>query len=295
MPSKKSKGPTDRFDGRRALILEVLGGLPQKKDYAVPSTTSTPPFTALDGGLMDAARSKTSRGEAGTLARRCRELIRLFQARYGYELPNDDAGREDALIYLDHAVHRREGVKKATNFLEVWCPWMQSAERDLLIGYAINRSKFWKAEELGNALNLSKDERVRCRITSFRAAGMDDAAMALQRKQNKALSARQSRAKAKRRRAADDGAGSPSLGGRHSDFEKAVAMLLAARWTTTEKVVGRLAPAFPNLSPKSLTRKINRALTKLIGLGECEEAPHDRAKMEARRVRRRPQTSAVHA
>ena len=65
---------------------------------------------------------------------RCAELERLFAARYGPELPNDDAGRDDLLLVAHH-LGRRAG--EPSQRIAAWCrahaPWLAAAELEQLV------------------------------------------------------------------------------------------------------------------------------------------------------------------
>ena len=161
-------------------------------------------------------------------------------------------------------------------------------------GSRSKRCKFWGAEELGNELHLSKELREQLGITTFRAEGMDDAAMKRQRRENKARSARQSRERAREASEITEPNGQHLSGLRPTAFDLAVDVHVRGRLITTSKIVDRLQAAFPNESRDTLTRKVNRTCRKFVEAGEYEDHPRDPTKMEPRRVRRRPKSSAVH-
>lgn len=134
---------------------------------------------------MDDVTRRPKRAEtwSGIEAQRVKELIRLFRSRWGYVLPDDDAGRDDAEIYLDHAVKLKGAQKLSANFLTVWCPWKPPEERDLSIGFATRNRRWWGAAELGDRLGLTEMLRMQCNIKTFRAQGMDDLEMEHRRKE----------------------------------------------------------------------------------------------------------------
>ena len=51
-------------------------------------------------------RRKGKRAAGNIIAIRCAELERLFIARYGRQLPDDDAGRDEAMLMAHHLAHR---------------------------------------------------------------------------------------------------------------------------------------------------------------------------------------------
>ncbi len=60
---------------------------------------------------------------------RMRELERIYEARYGRCLPNDDAGRDDAEIMAHHIAHRQGEVSAhIRDWLRMWAPWMSGAD-----------------------------------------------------------------------------------------------------------------------------------------------------------------------
>ena len=57
------------------------------------------------------------------------DLRRLLQHRWGYVLPDDDAGRGDLwLLVTNCSLAAAEPEKKMAHVIEVWAPWMTPDE-----------------------------------------------------------------------------------------------------------------------------------------------------------------------
>src|SRR5713226_9284337 len=65
---------------------------------------------------------------------RVRDLNALLTARYGEQLPNDDAGRDDARIVAHHLAQYADGnpARRITSWVKLRAPWMTVAELDTL-------------------------------------------------------------------------------------------------------------------------------------------------------------------
>jgi hypothetical protein len=97
---------------------------------------------------------------------RKKELEMVFTQRYrSWQLPNDDAGRADLRIMLDHLALR--GEDHARRWAELRAPWMPEAELDDMID-DVGEGKFWTPAALGKALNLTNAERMRLDIRTIR-------------------------------------------------------------------------------------------------------------------------------
>jgi hypothetical protein len=103
-------------------------------------------------------------------ALRIAELRRLFAARYGDNLPDDDAGRDEALVMAHHLVHRSgDPCRRIAAWLELQAPWMAPAEVAQLITTVLSKPLRWRADKLAVRLNLTDMERRRLRITTIGA------------------------------------------------------------------------------------------------------------------------------
>jgi hypothetical protein len=113
-------------------------------------------------------RRARKRPRLSMAALRIAELTRIFRARYGDQLPDDDAGRADAAIVAHHLTRRPgDPHRRIAAFLELCAPWMSADERDHLIADVIARPRRWKADTLAQRLNLTDAERRRLAITTI--------------------------------------------------------------------------------------------------------------------------------
>jgi hypothetical protein len=119
-------------------------------------------------------------------ALRIAELGRLFRARYGDELPDDNAGRADAAI-MAHHLARRPGdqQRRIAAWAETWAPWMPADELDRLIADTIAKPRRWRADTLAERLNLIDAERRPLRITTIGAVDKTKAERAADRKERR--------------------------------------------------------------------------------------------------------------
>jgi hypothetical protein len=136
---------------------------------------------------------------------RVNELERLFSGRSGSILPDDDAGREDAAVLLDHLAGLDDFHSRADGFLNARTPWMSDQERTFLKQQTIRSSRYWTASELGEHLRLQPTERSAYRTWSIRpvdASGRAWTAHQLreERKSKARERARRARARAKGKR-----------------------------------------------------------------------------------------------
>lgn len=107
---------------------------------------------------------------------RIAELRRLFQARFGYVLPDDNIGREHARAMAHHLAQRPgDAGHRIKMFLEIWAPWMSPAEVPGLIRTIVNRPRKFTADRLATLLALTDVERTRLRITTIGAIDLTKA------------------------------------------------------------------------------------------------------------------------
>jgi hypothetical protein len=111
------------------------------------------------------------RPDADEMMRRLRlgNLTKLFQHRYGRELPDDDAGREDLrelLLVVSLGPHL-DTEKAMQNIIETRASWMAADERFALIAN-IERTPTSQrkptAKDLGERLRLTNAERERLKL-----------------------------------------------------------------------------------------------------------------------------------
>jgi hypothetical protein len=116
---------------------------------------------------------------------RVANLCRLFRDRYGADLPNDDAGLEDATIIACHLARLpgADPVTRITNWLSLWCPWMPIATRIEFIDNMIDNPRTWTADALAHALNVNAADRRRLRLWTIGATDQTAAEREAARKQ----------------------------------------------------------------------------------------------------------------
>jgi hypothetical protein len=106
------------------------------------------------------------------------EIARLFTYRYGgedYVLPDDDAGRDDALLMVHHQVKLAHGMARARNWLTTRCPWMCSEEAEQIIARAHAQDWSFVADDLAERLGLTFAHRNALGITTIGAVDLDKA------------------------------------------------------------------------------------------------------------------------
>jgi hypothetical protein len=107
------------------------------------------------------------------------ELERLYEARYGHHLPDDDAGRDDLVLIFNHIAN----VDACIRWAAKWAPWMPSHIATTL-GEQVTSAPLWlKAGALGERVRLTDAERTRLKIKTIRPIeAMTDEALAKLRK-----------------------------------------------------------------------------------------------------------------
>jgi len=102
-------------------------------------------------------RQQESRMRIGGLTR-----VYGFRTRYGgsrlYEFSDDDAGREDLRILLDH--YALSNPAAMPRIAKTRAPWMSESERAQLIEQVGRSPRYWTSKALAKALNLTKAERL---------------------------------------------------------------------------------------------------------------------------------------
>jgi hypothetical protein len=103
-------------------------------------------------------------------------LLKLFRHRYGYEFPDDDAGRDDLFVLLCVVSLAPSATdKKMAHVIDVWAPWMPDWERDMLVEH-VNRLTIYErmpaAQVLGERVNLTNVDRERLRLWPIKPVDM---------------------------------------------------------------------------------------------------------------------------
>jgi hypothetical protein len=113
-----------------------------------------------------------------------RQIRRDLQDTYGTELPDDDAGRDNAELMLHYLAHLPHGALKMKNFLELWCPWMPPPERKFMLQDAtLSPTPRYTADQLAARLGTTYARRQKLHHTVIGAVDADKAERTRRRKQ----------------------------------------------------------------------------------------------------------------
>lgn len=113
-------------------------------------------------------RQRRKQRKPSIAAIRVSELSRLFTARYGEVLADDDAGRDDAMLMAHHlAAMSGDPRRRIAGFVELRCPWMPVVELKALIVETIARPMRWRADKLAWRLRLTHADRATLKITTI--------------------------------------------------------------------------------------------------------------------------------
>jgi hypothetical protein len=103
------------------------------------------------------------------------DLNKMFSACYdadaiNYQFPDDDAGRIDAMILAQHYANGNPSA--LARVLRARLPWMAEAEFQDLIEEARANPRFWSAQDLADALQLTEERRRELKIKSIGSIDM---------------------------------------------------------------------------------------------------------------------------
>lgn len=113
---------------------------------------------------------------------RLNDLAKLFRGRYGHVLPDDDAGRDDLIVAVNHLACLPHPQKPIDCWLEIWAPWLTIAERNKIVGEALLSPMRWKADALAWRLRLTAADRHALGITTIGAIDENKTARKKRRK-----------------------------------------------------------------------------------------------------------------
>lgn len=114
---------------------------------------------------------------------RLNDLATLFRSRYGRaELPDDDSGREDLEIALNHLACLAHPRGHITKWIEIWAPWLTMAEYAEIVPPILANPQRWKADALAWRLRLTKEQRTMLGITTIGAIDENKAARTKRRR-----------------------------------------------------------------------------------------------------------------
>jgi hypothetical protein len=115
---------------------------------------------------------------------------RLFYTRYGARLPDDDDGRENVMIMINHLVMLADPKFRVRNWCSRRAPWVVDSEAEKLVDKTITRPRRWRADALGQILNLTEAERDRLKIRTIGASGVTKAMRIAKRRERDRLAKR---------------------------------------------------------------------------------------------------------
>jgi hypothetical protein len=188
--------------------------------------------------------------------KRLRDLGRFFHHRYrSLALPDDDSGREDLAVALDHIVWRSDCAVVLRTWIRSWAPWINDSERETMISTA---GRAWTATALGTHLGLTDEERTKLKITTIAPCGLTEAEWKEIRKSRK----RQRDRDTKRRKRNKAKADRAMVKSRHVEDIQAV---LPRGWISARDLsdLATILPGLCDLPPLSRLRAVNRAINDL--------------------------------
>lgn len=114
---------------------------------------------------------------------RLNDFARLFRARYGIELPNDDSGRDDLDPVLHHLAALPQPARRASHWLELWAPWLTLGEQRDIVSKAIADARPWTADQLAWRYRITQEERTMLGLTTIGAIDLGKRARTKRRKE----------------------------------------------------------------------------------------------------------------
>jgi len=143
-------------------------------------------------------RRRRKRSTFQMSAIRVAELNRLFTARHGVELPNDETGRQCVMIAAHHLI-LLAGIPQ--DRLMRWArdraPWLTVAEIEKILAEVAAHPKTWRADSLAWLLKLTYADRQALSITTIGAIDCSKIQREAKRSAQKRERERQRRAIAK--------------------------------------------------------------------------------------------------
>jgi hypothetical protein len=225
----------------------------------------TPMATSIEARHREIARrykAKSRERPVSMAALRIAELRRLFKARYGDTLPDDDAGRDEVFVMANHLARRPgDQRQRIASWCEMQAPWMRGDELEDMITKVLANPLRWRADALAARLNLNLAERTRLRITTIGAVDRTAAQRREDRRERRRL------AEQARRRAARE-----ERGQHNTDHMPATAdgtLPLASTRRRVSSMKRKLVPQMvgkvdKRRRPRGLTRAIRTAIDAII-------------------------------
>jgi hypothetical protein len=162
-----------------------------KDSSAVKAETTSTPKKAPRRRRTEDQRRRTLQ------AIRIGDLHQVFGHRYGggklYQFPDDDAGRDDLQILLQHYAHANPLA--IHRVVKARAPWLTDVEQDSLFDQTNRFARRWTAQALATALNIVEADR---RLLGIRTIGSVD----MSKEQRRKLRDRDRKRKARRAKGA---------------------------------------------------------------------------------------------
>jgi hypothetical protein len=114
---------------------------------------------------------------------RMRDLCALFRSRYGTELPDDDAGRDDLYVAINHLACLAHPRRHIDAWMQTWAPWITAKEQLELVGRAMAMPERWTADKLAWRMRMTMEQRTVLGLTTIGAIDCPKAARAKRRRQ----------------------------------------------------------------------------------------------------------------
>lgn len=145
------------------------------------------PVVAVRAKKAEIRRRYRRGGKARTApqmaALRLNDLARLFRARYGITLPDDDAGREDLHTALCHIAPLANSRARMVAYIQIWAPWITMKEAKTFMDQALTEPQAWTADVLAWRLQLTATDRAALGITTIGAVDLSRSARIQLRKE----------------------------------------------------------------------------------------------------------------
>ncbi len=129
------------------------------------------------------------------LAIRLAELNRLLESRYGPQLPDDDAGRDDLLVTLNHLACLSHPQRPIDAWIEQRAPWLTAGEIRTIVAPILLNPQRWKADALAWRMRVTKAERDGLALTTIGAID-ESRAKRLHRRKQRAIERKRAQRKA---------------------------------------------------------------------------------------------------
>lgn len=126
-------------------------------------------------------RGRRSPCQLAALRMRC--FAKYLRDRYGVELPDDDAGRDEIEVAASHLASLAHPKGRIEKWLGLWAPWISVREQQDVIAKAITEQKHWTADQLAWRLGLTDADRTRLGITTIGAIDCSKAERKARRRQ----------------------------------------------------------------------------------------------------------------